>query len=108
MKIVEYANNNSNKNIVIITKTAEQANYIYNEIRINVMCLASVSKSKIETFNGVKIFIYPEYTGDAKFRGMTIDVLLFCNVNQGTRRVIKRYLLPGVATNGGIIGELAI
>ena len=103
MKIVEYANNNTNKNIVIITKTAEQASYIYNQIRINVMCLAEVSRFEIKQFNGNNILIAPEYTGDAKFKGMTIDVLLFCNVNQGTRRIIKQYLLPAVTPGSGII-----
>ena len=107
MKLVEWVNNHRNKNVVIITKTEDQASYIYHQIRLSVMCLAATERSKIKMFNGNTIMVVPEYMSQCKFKGMTIDVLLFCNVGQNTRNTIKQYLLPSIRISEGIIGELA-
>ena len=107
MKVVKWANENANKIIVIVTKTVAQADYVYNQIRINSICV-SHTRSTIKLQNGSIIKIMAEYTASERLRGLSIDLLLFCNVNQGTRIIVEKHLIPQTIRPYGIVGELKI
>lgn len=109
MKVVEWANIHANKNIVIIAKTAAQGQYIFQKIKRTPVIYAkilsySTGNMTMTLMNDTKIIIAPEYHATSKFRGMSIDVLLFCNVDQN---VTTKHILPQIYPDG-IIGELKI
>ena len=113
MKLVNWATENSLKNIVIITKTDHQGFEIIEEIKrsiryinesgITVHSYSPATRREIRLGNETKIMIASEHSTTTRFRGMTIDVLLFCdNMGVNTINVIKRHLLPQTR----VIGEL--
>ena len=112
MKLIRWAIENTNKNIVIITKTIDQADLILKEIKLNIFhesihSFAPAGTDEIKFDNGTRILIAPEHSSVSRFRGMTINVLLFCdNMGINTINVIKRHLLPQMRYYESIIGEL--
>ena len=119
MKLVNWAIENSLKNIVIVTKTNDQAFLICEEIKRTLRYMnetfpgvhsySPATREEVRFGNETKILIAAEHTTVSRFRGMTIDVLLFCdNMVANTINVINRHLLPAVSRGVGIIGELKI
>jgi hypothetical protein len=123
MKLIRWAIENSDKNIVIITRTSAQAYHIHKEIKLNIYnfnnyaaggvvytyspALGHIGLYEIWFDNETKIIIAAaEHSCITKFRGMTINVLLFCDsVDRINVNAIKRNLFGNI-NNESIIGEL--
>ena len=117
MKLINWAIGNPSKNIAIIAKTAVQADHILKAIKTNIFMnnpsgltlhtFAPAGRGELRFDNGTKIMIAAEHSSADRFRGMTIDVLLFCeNMGTNTINVIKRHLLPQMRAETRTIGVL--
>ncbi len=114
MKLVKWASENHNKRIVIITKTIAQADHICRDIKLkirneneigNTIHSYSPARGEVRLGNETIIMITPEYS--SRFRGLTVDVLLFCdNMGTNTINVIKRHMLPSMRPETRTIGVL--
>jgi len=104
MKLIRWATENYKKRIVIITKTVAQADNICKEIKLNIRTengigntihsYSPATREEVRLDNETIISIAPEHSCVTRFKGTTIDVLLFCeNMGTNTINFVTRYLI---------------